>query len=92
MDDIEFNINTNRLEILILDAERSLLVGKITEKKLKNIETLQNTFKLIIRMRQEIHEINKKNTLIALQNVKAYKETAELKNKLTNFMKKDLNK
>lgn len=87
MNDLEFTITKNRLEILLLKAQEGLKVGKVTQSKLDAVETLQSSLKLIIELRNIIDEVNKKNTLVTLQNVKAYKETAELKNKLTKFKK-----
>ncbi len=87
MNDLDYTITKNRLEILLLKAQEGLKVGRVTQSKLDAVETLQSSLKLIIQLRSIIDELNKKNTLVALQNVKAYKETAELKNKLTNFKK-----
>jgi hypothetical protein len=87
MNDLEFTITKNKLEILLLKAQEGLKVGKVTQSKLDAVETLQSSLKLIIELRSIIDEVNKKNTLVTLQNVKAYKETAELKNKLTKFKK-----
>jgi len=87
MNDLDFTITKNNLEILLLKAQASLKVGKVTQSKLDAVETLQSSLKLILELRNVIDELNKKNTLITLQNVKAYKETAKLKNKLTNFKK-----
>ena len=87
MNDLDYTITKNKLEILLLKAQEGLKVGKVTQSKLDAVETLQSSLKLIIQLRSIIDELNKKNTLVALQNVKAYKETAELKNKLTNFKK-----
>jgi hypothetical protein len=87
MNDLEFTITKNKLEILLLKAQEGLKVGRVTQSKLDAVETLQESLKLIIKLRSIIDEVNKKNTLVTLQNVKAYKETAELKNKLTKFKK-----
>tara|TARA_B100000497_G_scaffold3001_1_gene3288 strand:- start:926 stop:1189 length:264 start_codon:yes stop_codon:yes gene_type:complete len=87
MNDLDYTITKNKLEILLLKAQEGLKVGRVTQSKLDAVETLQSSLKLIIELRSIIDEVNKKNTLVALQNVKAYKETAELKNKLTNFKK-----
>tara|TARA_R100001460_G_scaffold125_1_gene487 strand:+ start:3578 stop:3850 length:273 start_codon:yes stop_codon:yes gene_type:complete len=87
MNDLDFTITKNNLEILLLKSQASLKVGKVTQSKLDAVETLQSSLKLILELRNIIDELNKKNTLITLQNVKAYKETAQLKNKLTNFKK-----
>ena len=87
MNDLDYTITKNRLEILLLKAQEGLKVGRVTQSKLDAVETLQSSLKLIIKLRSIIDEVNKKNTLVTLQNVKAYKETAELKNKLIKFKK-----
>tara|TARA_B100000963_G_scaffold132989_1_gene115833 strand:- start:4424 stop:4687 length:264 start_codon:yes stop_codon:yes gene_type:complete len=87
MNDLDFIITKNNLEILLLKAQASLKVGKVTQSKLDAVETLQDTLKCMLELRNTIDELNKKNTLITLQNVKAYKETAELKKKFINFKK-----
>jgi len=87
MNDLDFIITKNNLEILLLKAQASLKVGKVTQSKLDAVETLQETLKCMLELRNTIDELNKKNTLITLQNVKAYKETAELKKKFINFKK-----
>tara|TARA_B100000902_G_scaffold263550_1_gene249712 strand:- start:36 stop:299 length:264 start_codon:yes stop_codon:yes gene_type:complete len=85
MNDLDYTIAKNRLEILLLKAQESLKEGRVTQSKMEAIETLQSTLKAMIDLRLTIDELNKKNTLITLQNVKAYKETAELKKKFINF-------
>lgn len=85
MNDLDYTIAKNRLEILLLKAQESLKEGNVTQSKMEAIETLQSTLKAMIDLRLTIDELNKKNTLITLQNVKAYKETAELKKKFINF-------
>jgi len=85
MTDLDYTIAKNRLEILLLKAQESLKEGRVTQSKMEAIETLQSTLKAMIQLRLTIDELNKKNTLITLQNVKAYKETAELKKKFINF-------
>ena len=85
MNDLDYTIVKNRLEILLLKAQESLKEGRVTQSKMEAIETLQDTLKVMMELRLTIDELNKKNTLITLQNVKAYKETAELKKKFINF-------
>lgn len=85
MNDLDYTIAKNRLEILLLKAQESLKEGRVTQSKMEAIETLQDTLKVMMQLRLTIDELNKKNTLITLQNVKAYKETAELKKKFINF-------
>jgi len=85
MNDLDYTITKNKLEILLLKAQEGLKVGRVTQSKLDAVETLQSSLKLIIQLRSIIDEVNKKNTLVALQNVKAYKETAELKKKFNTF-------
>ena len=85
MNDLDYTIAKNRLEILLLKSQESLKEGRVTQSKMEAIETLQSTLKAMMELRLTIDELNKKNTLITLQNVKAYKETAELKKKFSNF-------
>jgi len=87
MNDLDYTITKNRLEILLLKAQEGLKSGKVTQSKLDAVETLQSSLKLILELRSVLDELNRKNTLVTLQNIKAYKETAELKNKFTNFRK-----
>jgi hypothetical protein len=87
MNDLDYTITKNRLEILLLKAQEGLKSGKVTQSKLDAVETLQSSLKLILELRSMLDELNRKNTLVTLQNIKAYKETAELKNKFTNFKK-----
>lgn len=87
MNDLDYTITKNRLEILLLKAQEGLKSGKVTQSKLDAVETLQSSLKLILELRSMLDELNRKNTLVTLQNIKAYKETAELKNKFTNFRK-----
>jgi len=87
MNDLDYTITKNKLEILLLKAQEGLKVGKVTQSKLEAVETLQDTLKCIIELRYEIDELNKKHTLLTMQNVKAYKETVELKKKFNTFKK-----
>ena len=87
MTDLDYTITKNKLEILLLKAQEGLKVGKATQSKLDAVETLQSSLKCIIELRSTIDEINKKQTLLTMQNVKAYKETAELKKKFNTFKK-----
>jgi hypothetical protein len=85
MTDLDYTITKNRLEILLLKAQEGLKVGRVTQSKLDAVETLQDSLKCIIELRLMLDEINKKQTLLTIQNVKAYKETAELKKKFNTF-------
>jgi len=87
MTDLDYTITKNKLEILLLKAQEGLKVGKVTQSKLDAVETLQSSLKCIIELRSTIDEINKKQLLLTMQNVKAYKETAELKKKFNTFKK-----
>ena len=87
MNDLDYTITKNKLEILLLKAQESLKVGKVTQSKLEAVETLQDTLKCMLELRFVIDELNKKQTLLTMQNVKAYKETAELKKKFNTFKK-----
>ncbi len=85
MTDLDYTITKNKLEILLLKAQEGLKVGRVTQSKLDAVETLQDSLKCIIELRLTLDEINKKQTLLTIQNVKAYKETAELKKKFNTF-------
>lgn len=87
MNDLDYTITKNKLEILLLKAQEGLKVGKVTQSKLEAVETLQDTLKCMLELRFVIDELNKKHTLITMQNVKVYKETAELKKKFNTFKK-----
>ena len=87
MTDLDYTITKNKLEILLLKAQEGLKVGRVTQSKLDAVETLQDSLKCIIELRLMLDEINKKQTLLTIQNVKAYKETAELKKKFNTFKK-----
>jgi hypothetical protein len=87
MNDLDYTITKNKLEILLLKAQEGLKVGKVTQSKLEAVETLQDTLKYMLELRFVIDELNKKQTLLTMQNVKAYKETAELKKKFNTFKK-----
>ena len=85
MTDLDYTITKNKLEILLLKAQEGLKVGRVTQSKLDAVETLQDSLKCIIELRLMLDEINKKQTLLTIQNVKAYKETVELKKKFNTF-------
>lgn len=87
MTDLDYTITKNKLEILLLKAQEGLKVGKVTQSKLEAVETLQSSLKCIIELRLMIDEMKSKQTLLTMQNVKAYKETAELKKKFNTFKK-----
>jgi len=87
MNDLDYTITKNKLEILLLKAQEGLKVGKATQSKLEAVETLQDTLKCMLELRFVIDELNKKQSLLIMQNVKAYKETAELKKKFNTFKK-----
>jgi len=87
MTDLDYTIIKNKLEILLLKAQEGLKVGKITQSKLDAVETLQSSLKCMLELRLMLDEMKNKQTLLTMQNVKAYKETAELKKKFNTFKK-----
>lgn len=87
MNDLDYVITKNKLEILLLKAQESLKDGTVTQSKLDAVETLQESLSLIINMRLLIDDITKKQTMVTLQNVKAYKEITQLKKKFNTFKK-----
>ena len=82
MNDLDYVITKNKLEILLLKAQESLKDGEVTKSKFDAVETLQESLSLIINMRLLIDDITKKQTMVTLQNVKAYKEITQLKKKI----------
>ena len=87
MTDLDYTITKNKLEILLLKAQEGLKVGRVTQSKLEAVETLQDSLKCMLELRLIIDELNKKQTLLTMQNVKSYKETTELKKKFNTFKK-----
>ena len=87
MNDLDYTITKNKLEILLLKAQEGLKSGKVTQSKLDAVETLQSSLKCMLELRFRIDEMNKKQSLLTMQNIKAYKETAELKKKFNTFKK-----
>ena len=87
MTDLDYTITKNKLEILLLKAQEGLKSGRVTQSKLEAVETLQDSLKCMLELRLIIDELNKKQTLLTMQNVKSYKETAELKKKFNIFKK-----
>ena len=59
----------------------------VTQSKLEAVETLQDTLKCMLELRLMVDEMKNKQTLLTMQNVKAYKETAQLKKKFNTFKK-----
>lgn len=87
MTDLDYTITKNKLEILLLKAQEGLKVGNTTQSKLEAVETLQDSLKCMLELRSMLDELNKKQSLLTMQNVKAYKETAQLKKKFNTFKK-----
>ena len=82
MTDLDYIVTKNRVEILLLKAQENLNDGKISKSKLEAVEVLQSALKLIINQNFLIDNYKKEVINIKLQNVKAYKDNAMLKNKL----------
>ena len=85
MTDLDYSITKNKLEILLLKAQEGLKVGNVTQSKLEAVETLQDSLKCMLELRLIVDEMKNKQTLLTMQNVKAYKETAELKKKFNTL-------
>ena len=66
MNDLDYTITKNKLEILLLKAQESLKVGKVTQSKLEAVETLQDTLKCMLELRFVIDELNKKQTILTM--------------------------
>ena len=84
MTDLDYIVTKNRVEILLLKAQENLNDGKISKSKLEAVEVLQSALKLIINQNFLIDHYKKEVINIKLQNVKAYKDNAIIKNKLKN--------
>jgi hypothetical protein len=82
MTELDYIVTKNRFEILLLKAQYNLSNSELSKSKLEAVEVMQDTLKLIIEQRIQLDEQNKKNKLLILQNVKAYKNNKMLKNKL----------
>ena len=63
------------------------MLFRSTQSKLDAVETLQSSLKCMLELRLMLDEMKNKQTLLTMQNVKAYKETAELKKKFNTFKK-----
>ena len=87
MNDLDYTITKNKLEILLLKAQEGLKSGNVTQSKLEAVETLQGSLKCMLELRLIVDEMKNKQTLLTMQNVKAYQETAELKKKFNTFKK-----
>ena len=87
MTDLDYTITKNKLEILLLKAQEGLKSDNVTQSKLDAVETLQSSLKCMLELRLMVDEMKNKQTLLTMQNVKAYKETAELKKKFNKFKK-----
>ena len=87
MNDLDYTITKNKLEILLLKAQEGLKVGKVTQSTLEAVETLQDAVKCMLELRFKIDELNKKKRLLTMPKVKADKTTAELKKKCTTIKK-----
>ena len=82
MTELDYIVTKNRFEILLLKAQYNLSNGNVSKSKLEAVEVMQDALKLIIEQRIQLEEENKKNKLLTLQSVKAYKDNAIIKNKL----------
>ena len=82
MNDLDFILTKNRLEILILKGREEFKQRKPTPSMVEALETLENALKLIYEMRHVIDEMNRKNAELSLQNVKAYRKNMKIQSKI----------
>jgi len=82
MTELDYIVTKNRFEILLLKAQYNLSNGKPSKSKLEAVEVMQDTLKMIIELRIQKEADDKKNKLLTLQSVKAYKDNVMLKKKL----------
>ncbi len=82
MTELDYIVTKNRFEILLLKAQYNLSNGNVSKSKLEAVEVMQDALKLIIELRIQKEADDKKNKLLTLQSVKAYKDNVMLKKKL----------
>lgn len=82
MNDIEFIDTKNKIEILILKIEKKYEGKEVPERMNELLRTLYNALSLILKQDNYIEILKKQIIDIKLQNINAYKQTAELKKKI----------
>tara|TARA_R100000278_G_C5475934_1_gene166421 strand:- start:692 stop:949 length:258 start_codon:yes stop_codon:yes gene_type:complete len=82
MNDIEFINTKNKIEILILKIEKKYEGKEVPERMNELLRTLYNALSLILKQDNYIEILKKQIIDIKLQNIHAYKQTAQLKKKI----------
>lgn len=82
MRDIEFITAKNKLEILAYKVENKYRNVDIPEESKSVLNTIYHAVNVLIKQDNDIEILKKQIIDIKLQNIDAYKETAELKKKI----------
>jgi hypothetical protein len=82
MDEIDFINTKNKIQILILRIEKKYEGKQIPERVNRSLEAMYGALNLIMTQDNRLQILKNEIISIKLNNVKAYKEMAELKNKL----------
>tara|TARA_R110001592_G_scaffold27824_1_gene103128 strand:+ start:6472 stop:6723 length:252 start_codon:yes stop_codon:yes gene_type:complete len=82
MDEIDFINTKNKIQILILRIEKKYEGKQIPERVNLSLEAMYGALNLIMTQDNRLQILKNEIISIKLNNVKAYKEMAELKNKL----------
>ena len=87
MNDIDFIHAKNQLEILILKIENKYRKGNIPEEAESSLNSLYLALNVMLKQENYLETLKSELISIKLQNINAYKETAELKKKFNTFKK-----
>lgn len=82
MRDIEFITAKNKLEILAYKVENKYRNVDIPEESKSVLDTIYHAISVLIRQDSDIEILKNQIIDIKLQNIDAYKQTAELKKKI----------
>ena len=82
MNDIEFISTKNKIEILILKIEKKYEGKEVPERMNELLKTLYMALSLILKQDNHNEILKKEIISLKLQSINAYKQTAELKNKI----------
>jgi hypothetical protein len=82
MNEIDFINTKNQIEISILKIEKKYEGKSVPEKVNELLRTLYMALSIILKQDNTVEILKKEIISIKLNNIKAYKEMVELKNKL----------
>lgn len=82
MDEIDFINTKNKIQILILGIEKKYEGKQIPERVDRSLEAMYSALNLIMTQDNRLQILKNEIISIKLNNVKAYREMVELKNKL----------